>query len=274
MALEDRYVTATPEGVSLSVVLAGLGSRFSAYALDFVIQVAFLLGALLVVNLIVGQDAPRTASLVGWGLLALIALLDFIGYFVVCEMFFSGRSSGKKAAGLRVVRVGGGPVGFWSSLLRNILRLIDWIPFPLYLVGSILILSTSQNQRLGDLAGNTLVVRERTAAVAALRSVPWDDRAQWAAPAAGGPAWIPWSPGGPGTLPAELMAFDVSDVGPEDVMLANMFLANRFGYTPEARAALAVQLANRIWPKVAGAPPAQHPEQFLEAVVLTKSTRG
>ena len=71
---------------------------------------------------------------------------------------------GKRAAGLRVVRVGGQPVGFWSSLLRNIARLIDMQLLFFYIVGSGLILSTNRNQRLGDLLANTLVVRDRIGA--------------------------------------------------------------------------------------------------------------
>jgi uncharacterized RDD family membrane protein YckC len=272
MALEDRYVTATPEGVSLSVVLAGVGSRFSAYLLDFVIQVVFFVVVFFAVSSTF-TGGSKSSELVSDGFLALVFLLDFIGYFVVCELIFSGRSIGKRAAGLRVVRVGGAPVGFWSSVLRNILRLIDWIPFPFYLVGCVLIFATTQNQRLGDLAGNTLVVRERTAAVAALQARPWADAAQWVAPGAA-PTWVPPPPYGPGVLPPELAHWDVSAVAPQEVMLAGMFLANRYGYTPEARAALGLQLANRIWPQVAGAPATLHPEQFLEAVVLVKSTRG
>ena len=68
-------------------------------------------------------------------------------------------------------------MGFWASSLRNIMRLIDMIPFPFYAVGSVGILATSHNQRLGDLAGGTVVVRVRTAAGAVLADRPWTDSA-------------------------------------------------------------------------------------------------
>jgi len=252
--LEDRYVSATPEGVSLSVVLAGLGSRFVAYLIDFLIQiVVFVLFVVAVNAAFSGGDT--TSELVVSGAIALFAFLDFIGYFVVCEMLTSGRSIGKRANGLRVVRGDGGPVGFWSSALRNVMRLIDMIPFPTYLVGSVLILSTTRNQRLGDLAGGTVVVRERTAANRALNKKGWDDAAQWSAAGGGSTSWAPPPPWGAGQLPPELAHWDVSAVRQADMIVAGMFLSRRFDYTAEARSRLAIELANSIWPLVAGAPP-------------------
>jgi uncharacterized RDD family membrane protein YckC len=273
MGLEDRYVTATPEGVTLSVVLAGLGSRFVAYFIDFLIQVALLIAFVLALNA-ARPGGTETGDLITSGALALFVFLDFIGYFVVCEMLGSGRSVGKRASGLRVVRADGGPVGFWGSTLRNVLRLIDMIPFPFYLVGSVLILATTNNQRLGDLAGGTVVIRERTAAGSVARRTPWGDPGQWVSPVSGGPAWVPFSPLGPGVLPPELVHWDVSAVKPDDVTVIGMFLSNRYGYTAEARGRLGIDLANGVWPLVAGAPATLDPEQFLEAVVLVKAIRG
>jgi uncharacterized RDD family membrane protein YckC len=276
MTLEDRHVTPTPEGVSLDVVLAGLGSRFTAFLLDFVLQVTFFLLVDLVLKALLGNGG-ETSDLIGAGAVSLIAVLDFIGYFVICEMLWSGRSVGKRAAGLRVVRVGGAPVGFWSSLLRNVIRLIDMMPVPFYLVGSVLILSTSKNQRLGDLLGNTVVIRERQAAVALHHGTSFADPAQWMAPVGPGPAPPGWGgPAYPGVaaLPAELAHWDVSAVSDQELMLVRTFLTNRFGYTPEARGRLALQLADRLWPLVAGPTTPPHPEQFLEAVLLVKSVRG
>ncbi len=259
---------ATPEGVSLSVVIAGLGSRAAAYFIDFVIQVALFIVFTIALHLVVpGED--ETSSLVAGGALALFALFDFFGYFVISEMLSSGRSIGKRANGLRVVRVDGRAAGFWSSLLRNVVRLVDMIPFPTYLIGSVLVLATTKNQRLGDLAGGTVVIRERTAA-ATLSAQPWAATGQWMAAPGGGDGWSLPS----GALPVELAHWDVSAVSPAEVMLIGAFLANRFGYTPEARARLGIQLANQIWSRVAGAPPNLHPEQFLEGVAMAKSARG
>jgi len=272
MALEDRHVTATPEGVSLNVVLAGPGSRFAAYLLDFAIQVALFVVVAVLVGLVTAGGG-ETSRLLARGALALFFFLDFIGYFVLCEMLTSGRSVGKRAAGLRVVRADGGAPGFWSSALRNALRLIDMIPFPFYLVGGVLVLATTRNQRLGDLAGGTVVIRNRTAASTVLAGRAWDDTAQWTG-VAGAPGWVPASPWGPGVLPPELAHWDVSAVTAADTTVVGMFLSNRYGYTPEARERLGTGLARGLWPRVAGAPHTLAPEQFLEAVVLVKSVRG
>jgi uncharacterized RDD family membrane protein YckC len=268
MSLEDRSVTATPEGVSLDVVLAGLGSRAAAYLIDLLIQIAVFAVFLFAVHLLL--NGSETSALVVDGALSLFAFIDFIGYFVVSEMLSSGRSIGKRANGLRVVRNDGGPAGFWASSLRNVVRLVDVIPFPTYLVGSVLVLATTHNQRLGDLAGGTVVIRERTAAAAAFASQPWSSEGQWLTGSGWGAGWAP----SPAALPSGLERWDVSAVGQTELTLVGAFLANRTGYMPEARARLAVQLASQVWPHVAGAPPDLHPEQFLEGVVVAKSWRG
>jgi uncharacterized RDD family membrane protein YckC len=271
--LEDRYVSATPEGVSLSVVLAGLGSRFTAYLIDFLIQIVVFVVFLIALHF-AASGSDETTELVAAGAAALFAFMDFIGYFVLCEMLSSGRSPGKRANGLRVVRRDGGPVGFWSSALRNVMRLIDMIPFPFYLVGSVLILSTNRNQRLGDLAGGTVVIRERTAVDKVLSTRGWDDPVQWSVAAGGYAGWTPVYPWGAGVLPPELAHWDVSAIRQADMVVVEMFLSRRFGYRPEYRDRLATELAKNIWPLVAGAPLTMPPEQFLEAVVYVKSARG
>jgi uncharacterized RDD family membrane protein YckC len=270
VTIEDRYITATPEGISLEFVLAGLGSRFAAYLLDLVIQVVFIAASAVAIGLATGSHPTETGRLVDDGFVSLLSALALIGYFVVCDLLFEGRSIGKRAAGIRVVRSGGGPIGFWSSLVRNILRLVDGIPFPLYLVGSVLILATTRRQRLGDLAADTVVVRVRRAADRQLGVPPWTSPEQWSGAVAPGYGQIP----GPGWLPPHLAHWDVSGVSDQDLSVARLFLANRFGYTPEARARLALRIAFQLWPSVAGAPPNLHPEQFIEAVVAVKSARG
>jgi hypothetical protein len=141
------------------------------------------------------------------------------------------------------------------------------IPAPFYIVGSVLILSTSKNQRLGDLLGNTIVVRERQAAVALQRGMPFDNAAEWMTTA--GVSYY-----GAVALPPELAHWDVSAVNDQELALVRTFLANRWGYTAEARGKLALQLADRLWPLVAGPVVPLQPEHFLEAVLLVKSARG
>lgn len=278
MALEDRHVTATPEGVSLETVLAGLGSRIGAFLVDLAIQLAVFVVLLVALGFAEGRHPSETTRLVIAGAVGLALLATLFGYFVVLELATGGRSVGKRALGLRVVRGDGAPLGFWPILIRNVLRLVDWLPSA-YLLASILILATARNQRLGDLAAGTIVVRERTAALQHLQQVPWTDPRQWTGlsrqgwPGPGPAAGTGPSPAVP-VLPPALANWDVSGIGSREMQLVRRFLTNRWGYTPDARNRLAWQLAGDLWPLVAGAPSGLHPEQFLEAVVIVKQARG
>src|SRR5919204_560075 len=114
------------------------------------------------------------------GLWFALSLLVVAGYDIFVEVLNGGRTPGKMLNGLRVVRVEGHPVGFLTSAIRNVLRPIDFLPGA-YLLGAVLILATRKNQRVGDIAAGTLVVRERTGYEPALPRV----RAAAAAPERG-----------------------------------------------------------------------------------------
>jgi uncharacterized RDD family membrane protein YckC len=91
-------------------------------------------------------------------LFLLIQLAAEWSYFVLFDMVSGGRSLGKLAAGLRVVRDGGLPITFRASAVRNLLRIVDYLPTS-YLVGLISVVVSPEGKRLGDLAAGTLVVR-------------------------------------------------------------------------------------------------------------------
>jgi uncharacterized RDD family membrane protein YckC len=240
---DDRVTIATPEGVELELVLAGLGSRFMAALLDLVIQFGAIF-ALAVVVAPVGDSGYVVAAYL------VAAFLILFAYDIVLETWNRGRTVGKLAAGLRVVRTGGEPVGFLTASVRNFLRLADFLP-AFYVVGVITILVTSRNQRLGDLAAGTFVLRERR-----LATTP-----------AG--TYLPST-----SADASFLEWDVSGVSAEDLATVRRFLDRRGSLQPAARAHLATDLAARIRPKVVGAPDGWHPESFLEAVVAAKTTRG
>jgi uncharacterized RDD family membrane protein YckC len=243
VTLDDRITIATPEGLDVDLVLAGLGSRFVARLVDSLVQFGTIL-ALLIVSAVLHT---------GW-IDAVLIVSDFVmlfAYDVVFEVFGSGRTPGKRAAGLRVVRSGGQPVGFWASAIRNVLRLVDFLP-SLYLVGTISIVVSRHNQRLGDLAAGTLVVRER------------DGRPQ----AAG---WASWSRP---TVPLDAVAgWDVSAVSPAEIAAIRAFLDRRLTLPPDARARLGYDLALRLGAKVSGIPAGAHPEYVLEGVLVAKEHR-
>ncbi len=243
MTLDDQITIATPEGVEVDLVLAGLGSRFLARFVDSLVQFVIIL-ALLAVTLALPN---------GW-IVAFMIVIDFLVFFaydMIFEVLASGRTPGKRAAGLRVVRSEGQPVGFVASLVRNVVRLIDFLPSA-YLAGAITIVVSRHNQRLGDLAAGTVVVRER------------DARPQ----AAG---WTSWSRP---TVPLDAVAgWDVSAVTPAEVAAVRTFLDRRLTLPPDARARFAHELASRLGAKVSGIPDGAHPEYVLEGVVVAKEPR-
>lgn len=251
MQLDDRVIIATPEGVEIDLVLAGLGSRFLARLLDTVIQGAAIF--VLVIVVVAAAANSELGDVNGWVLAAVSALVFVVVflYDVAFEILGSGRTPGKRAAGIRVVELAGEPVGFLASAVRNILRLVDFLP-AFYLVGTVAILASSRDQRLGDMAGGTLVVRERF----------------------GGPgAAVP--SGAVTTVPsAAVAAWDVTAVAPVELLAVRTFLDRRLAIPYNARWFLAVDLATRIAPKVVGIPPGLHPEYVLEGVAVAKGARG
>jgi uncharacterized RDD family membrane protein YckC len=80
------------------------------------------------------------------------------GYFIFWEMVANGRSPGKMLIGLRVVRRDGHPIDFRSSVIRNVMRIVDILP-AYYGVGLISIVLSPSGERLGDHAAGTIVIR-------------------------------------------------------------------------------------------------------------------
>jgi uncharacterized RDD family membrane protein YckC len=247
---EDRITIATPEGVDLELTLAGVGSRFTSALVDLAIQLA-LLGAFAVLFFVGVSDVVGGGGL-GTAIFTVLSFLLFAGYDILFEVYASGRTPGKRLNGLRVVRDDGSPVGFLTSAVRNVLRLIDILP-TLYLVGILSILTTRRNQRLGDLAAGTLVVRERFAA----------GPGRWRADEVGSPrgelAWSSW---------------DVSGITREEVVAVRRFLDRRSELTPEARTRLGGELAEALRPRVPGVPDTVRGETFLEQLAAAKRARG
>jgi uncharacterized RDD family membrane protein YckC len=241
--LDQQVTIATPEGLDVDLVLAGLGSRFAARLVDSLVQVGIIIALAIVA-------ARLHDGWVDFFVFILVFVLIF-GYDIVFEVFGSGRTLGKRAAGVRVVRRGGQPVGFIASVVRNVLRIIDFLP-NFYLLGAILIVATRENQRLGDLAAGTIVVREHGAAREAA------DWASWSRPTVAGDAVAGW---------------DVSAVTPAEIAAIRQFLDRRLALPPDARLQLAWQLAARVSATVTGIPPSAHPEYVLEGIVVAKEHR-
>ncbi len=150
--LDTRYQIETPEGIDLPLRPAGLVPRVLAFAFDLVAR-GVIMGVLMVPLALLGN--------VGLGLGALLLFLVSWWYMVLFEVLNQGCSPGKQVMGLRVVQDDGTPVGWSASLIRNLLRFVDMLPFG-YFLGAISCLQHPHFKRLGDLAAGTLVVyRER-----------------------------------------------------------------------------------------------------------------
>lgn len=248
MQYEERTRIATPEGVELELVLAGLASRFMAEIVDAAL-ILLIVGAMIAVAALAGGTAGLVIVSVAVGGLLLISVV----FHVAFEVLAGGRTPGKRLNGLRVVMDGGEPVGVRASAVRNLVRLLEGPPL-FYVPAIVAILATRRNQRLGDLAADTLVVRE---------------------------------PRGPGrrrrdTTAAELHAitgvrladWDVSAITQEELAAVRSFLARRASFSPDARRGLARELAARLGPKVAGPPPGMAAEALLESIAAAKSARS
>lgn len=89
---------------------------------------------------------------------ALLMFLIALAYYVAMEARL-GWTLGKRAIGIKVVKLDGAPLDWQASIIRNLLRVVDGLFF--YLVGAIMVWTSKQRQRLGDRAAATLVVRGR-----------------------------------------------------------------------------------------------------------------
>jgi len=169
-------------------------------------------------------------------------------YDIILETLNNGRTVGKLAAGIRVVGRNGEPVRFLASAVRNIARILDFLPF-LYLIGTISIVATQRGQRVGDLAAGTIVARDRFPGLA---HVP-------------APLTV---------TPAAVVMWDVSAVSANELQAVRQFLDRRLELRWAARSYFALDLANRLGPKVAGIPANCHPEYVLEGIVVAKRGRS
>jgi uncharacterized RDD family membrane protein YckC len=222
MDLDDRKTIQTPEGLDLDLTLAGLGSRMIAAVVD-----AILIG-LLVFMVAFGASRLSLGGLDGGifvqAVVTIAITLVILGYLVGFEALNEGRTPGKRAVGIRVVTTEGDSIGFLAAFLRNLLRVIDFLP-AVFIVGAGSILLTKTNQRLGDIAANTIVIRER---------LPHVDRAELEHIEHDGERW------------------DVARVTADDVDVLRRFAVRRRSIPADRTEQIAANLATKIRPKVIG----------------------
>lgn len=263
MAMEpirDQLNIDTPELVSIELPLAGIGSRFIAILIDYLILsaavilliflAAFILPAL---NLL----GPKSASW-GIGIFVLILFLLYWGYFSLSEAFNNGRTVGKRVAKIRVIHQSGRGINFAEALARNLVRIVDYLP-GFYGVGIAAMFMSRRSQRLGDMVAGTLVIRERE-----VEAPMWSESTSRTLTAA---ALAPNSPIPPPHLRVMLPAPALAKLTPADLVVLEGFFSRRLDMDLTTRSMLAERIASALCAKSGlTIPPEVSVETFLEAV--------
>jgi uncharacterized RDD family membrane protein YckC len=240
-------VPVTGEAVALDLRLAQFPSRTLGLTLDLLIQ----LGALLLVVWFAGSVADQLDGAAASAIMLVAVVSIIVGLPTLIETLTRGRSLGKIAAGLRVVRDDGGPVRFRHSFVRALFMIVDfWISSGA--VGLISSLTSTRGKRLGDHFAGTIVVRERVPAAAAV------SRQTYSMP----PALEPWA-----------ASLDLARLPDVTALQARQFLTRTSSLAPEVRDAMGRQLAAEVSAYVAPPPPDGVPAELLLQAVLTERLR-
>ncbi len=149
--LDTVKIAETPEGVALKLTCVSFYARSIAWMIDALIQ-----GAVIILLLFV---LPGLGDF-GMGLLFIVMFFLHWLYPVFFEVYFQGQTPGKKLMKIQVLLIDGTMVNWGASLLRNLLRTVDFLPF-FYALGVVTMLMSRDFRRLGDLAANTIVVYKR-----------------------------------------------------------------------------------------------------------------
>lgn len=157
--MQDELVLHTTDGVDLTLSIAGIGSRSFAFLIDWHVRLLLAMAWVLAISQVLPLLPDRVVSgtFAMFYLLVLPAVVLYLLYHPVVEVLMRGRTPGKRLTGVRVVTTQGQTPGIGALLIRNVFRLVDWLPF-FYLVGMTAALVTARQVRLGDLAAGTVLV--------------------------------------------------------------------------------------------------------------------
>lgn len=149
--VDNRISVETPEAVEFQLELAGLVPRASAWTIDWVLKMAVV-----AVVAIAGAIIP----LVGMPVMMLASFGAMWLYNPLFEVFNDGQTPGKQVCELQVVHCDGTPVGWYGAIVRNLVRVVDMLPVG-YATAVVSMIVSGRFQRLGDVAGDTVVVYRR-----------------------------------------------------------------------------------------------------------------
>jgi uncharacterized RDD family membrane protein YckC len=231
----------TGEAVALEIRLAHWPSRMVAFVIDLIVELlAWIVVTLLLARILDGADSDLAAAVV---IVAIVFV--FLGYPIAFETLWRGRSLGKAALGIRVVRDDGAPERFRHAFVRAVL-----MPFEFWGPALLTSIINGRAKRLGDLLAGTVVVQER---------VP----SRLAAPVSMPPPLVEW---------ARLL--DLSRLPDDLAMSVRQFLARQHELRPDARAAMGNQLVAAVSSAVTPDPPPGTPGwAYLSAVIAERRRR-
>ncbi|MBO0854125.1 MAG: RDD family protein [Nocardia sp.] len=240
----------TGEAVSLTLPIARIPSRAAAFVLDLLVQ--FLLGlVLLLLMLTILARSGLDGAWFDTGLTAVVVTV-LAGYPIFCETLFRGRTVGKMAMGLRVVRADGGPIDFGHAVTRGLAAaLVDfWNLGGFGLVALVTSLCSPQARRVGDILAGTVVISERARIpMPALAVAP------------------PW-------LMAWVSGLDLSGLTEDVALPVRRYLIRFPELTDRARAELGAALVVAVCAQIRVVPPPGHPPlQILGAIVAERQRR-
>jgi uncharacterized RDD family membrane protein YckC len=250
--MDDRYTIDTPENIEFAYAVSGIGSRFLGAIIDtiFLVILQLALGGVVFAVLEALSDTTGAFESVLIGIWIVLSFILLWSYYILFEMLWNGQSPGKRAVGLRVMREGGRPITFVASAIRNLIRLIDFLP-GFYGIGVLVMFIDRRARRLGDLAAGTIVVKEQ-------RAVTLESLATRAEPLN--------LPPRPADAPDTPLLPNLQLLTDDDYNLVQSFLRRRSELGPDSRARLGSQLADTLRNRL-GLPNEGNPELFLEHLV-------
>lgn len=221
----------TPENVVFGYEVVGIGSRFIAALIDTLAIVGLQLAITLVTLFITANVFGREGG-GGWitAVLGLISFAMLWGYYIFFEMLWNGQSPGKRWVGLRVIRADGTPLTLTESIIRNLVRLVDFLPV-FYGVGLVAMFLDKKSRRLGDMAASTLVVFDQQQVT--LESLKVEPQSALMFPSRA-----------PTQSDAEVADWPLELLLETDIQLAENFLRRQDDLNN--RSALALQIVNRL----------------------------
>ncbi len=239
----------TPDAVVLELETAGFSSRLLAGLIDLAVMAGIYLAVIIAVFLGFGGADDSTLQTMA----IVLSVLLIFGYPIAFETWTRGRTPGKSALRLRAVTTEGAPITVRDATLRSMGGVVDKLLPPGGITGVLFVLFTPRHQRVGDLIAGTIVVR--------------DPRQYVPAPA----LWF--SP--PYGLEAYAETIDPTAITVEQYTVVRSFLTRVSSLGPDARAALATDLADRLATRIHHRrDPYVAPEAFLLCVMARYQRRA